>query len=123
MINASKDQFKDVDHDGCKFHAKQAWERKMKKIGIDKEQIEMAMSTNCLDVLTIIPPDEVRSKGIPYVKQAIESANLTVEDRRKWEKFWKYFCKFWMSSDEFIKMWNHHNVADTEDVTNNGLER
>lgn len=83
----------------------------------------MAISPNCLDILTIIPTNEIRTKGIPYVKQAIESADLSAEDKLKWKKFWKYFFKYWMSSDEFIKLWNHHNVADTEDVTNNGLER
>ena len=123
MINACNDQYKDTEKDGCKFHSKQAWERKMKEIGIPQDEIDMAMQHNCLDILTIIPKDEIKSKGIPYVKNAIESIGLSADDKEKWLKFWKYFNKFWMSSDEFIMLWNHHGIADSKDVTNNGLER
>ena len=59
MINASKDQFRHAEHDGCKFHSKYAWQEKMKKIGIPQEQIDMAMENNCLDILTIIRTDEI----------------------------------------------------------------
>ena len=55
----------------------------MKEIGIPQDQIDIAMSCNCLDILTIIPKDEIKSKGIPYVKNAIESIDLSVDDKEK----------------------------------------
>ena len=108
IINASKDQFTDAKHNGCKFDSKQAQQKNMKKLGISQEQIDMAIENNCLDILIIIPTNEIRSKGIPGVKIAIELLSLSTDDKVKWKKFQKYFTKYWLSSDEFIKMWNHH---------------
>ena len=48
--------------------------------------------------------------------------DLSDEDKTKWVKFQKYIKKWWLK-DEFIKLQNHHSVPDSEDVTNNGLER
>ena len=87
MINASKDQFQHAKHDGCKFLSKHTWQKKMKKLVILKEQISIAVENNFLDILTIIPTDEIRSKGIPHVKAAIESLGLSSNDKEKWEIF------------------------------------
>ena len=123
MTNAAKDQFTEAEQDGCEFHSKQVWQKKMKKLSVPKEQIRNAMSNNCLGILTATPPHEARSKGMPCAKAAIESMKPSSKDMMKWEKFWIYFEKRWLSSEEFMKMWNHHGVADDEDVSNNGLER
>ena len=83
IINASNNQYKDIEKDSCKFHSKQAWERKMKEIGIPQDQIDIAMSYNYLDILIIISKDEIKSKDIPYVKNAIESIGLSIDDKEK----------------------------------------
>ena len=59
----------------------------MKKLGISQEQIDMAIENNCLDILIIIPTNEIRSKGIPGVKIAIELLSLSTDDKVKWKKF------------------------------------
>ena len=55
----------------------------MKEIRIPQDQIDMAMLRKYLDILTIIPKDEIKSKGIPYVKNAIELISLSADDKEK----------------------------------------
>ena len=52
----------------------------MKEIGIPQDQIDMAMLRKYLDILTIIPKDEIKSKGISYVKNTIESIGLSTDN-------------------------------------------
>ena len=53
------------------------------KLKIDKDQVEMAMKKNCLDILTIIPKAEIKKIGIPYVKHMISTIKKTKEDKEK----------------------------------------
>ena len=66
----------------------------MKKISIHKDQIEIAMSHNCLDILTTIPKDEIICKSILCTKEVIKSISLSDVDKDKCAKFWKYFNKY-----------------------------
>ena len=100
----------------------------MTSIGIDREQIKIAMTENVLDILCIIPKSEILKKGMPYVKDAIKSSGLLKKScELKWNKFWIYFKKFWMSSKMFIAIWNIHgndeNELEMHSRVNNGLER
>ena len=109
LHNAVTGQFKGTKLNGCLFHWKQAIRRKMIALKIDQEQISMAMTTYVLDVLTVIPSNEIRSKGIPYVKSIIDKELKTNDEKDKWKYFWEsYFITFWMSSDIFIKTLNIH---------------
>ena len=63
------------------------------------------MWENSLEVLTLINPNEIRWKGIPYVRSIVEDG-LEYEDLVKMEKFWAYFEKYWMKSPSFIVTWN-----------------
>ena len=127
LINAVREQFRQSVVNGCLFHWKQALRRKMGSLNIDKETISMAMTRNVLDVLTIIPRDEVVRKGIPYVRSILDIEVHTNEQRVKWNSFWAYFKSFWCSSNSFIKCWNIIDsdgaYFDLQNRTNNALER
>ena len=85
----------------------------------------MAMHKNVMDVLTVIPRDEIVRKGIPYVRSILDQED--VEGREKWNSFWDYFTKFWCSSMDFIETWNiidrNEEYYDLQNRTNNALER
>lgn len=62
LINAVIEQFPAANIVGCLFHWKQALRRKMIELKIPKEQIADAMKSGKLDVLTVIPAEEVLDK-------------------------------------------------------------
>ena len=59
----------------------------MIQLGINKDQIHLAMSKGCIDILTIIPKDKIIDKGILHAQTAIESLDLSRPDKAKWNKF------------------------------------
>eukprot|EP00957_Ditylum_brightwellii_P154991 11797123-Ditylum_brightwellii.AAC.1 len=62
ISNAAKHQFPDADQNGCFFHWKDGNGRYMKGCKIEKEQISYAMKPGVLDILTIIPKNEIPKK-------------------------------------------------------------
>lgn len=68
LINAVTDQFPTVNVVGCLFHWKQALRRQMLKLGIDSCQVSDAMIPSKLDVFTVIPADDIVTRGIPCTK-------------------------------------------------------
>ena len=128
LMKAIDQQFPRGKINGCLFHWKQAIRRKMLSLKIDQEYVGHAMTKNCIDILTIIPRDEILVKGIPYVRSILEAEdlNLSSDDCVKWDVFWIYFKSFWCSSLEFIATWNIKDVDDKnrkmQNRTNNALE-
>lgn len=113
---------------GCLFHWKQANRRYMKKVcKIEDGQVSHAMRKNVLDLLTIIPKDEITEYGIPYVRSILDPLCETEKELEKWNTFWKYFVREWMQSPRYVKTWNIHDenqeYLDLYNRTNNGLER
>ena len=111
-------------HVGCFFHLKQAWRRYLiSKIGFLAEEIAYAMKAGVLDLLCIIPQDEIREIGIPFVRLLIEE-DLSAAAIEKWDRFWEYFDKQWMTK---IDSWNicgeDNKYKNFMNRTNNGLER
>ena len=128
LINAVQEQFRRVPIIGCLFHWKQTIRRRMiSKLKMNEDQVRAAMAPNMLDTLTIIPRDEILTKGIAYVKEQLKAHVTTEEDKSLWNDFWNgYFIKFWCSSEEFIATWNINDGGDYYDVhnrTNNVIER
>ena len=130
LHNAVRFMFPGVRVNGCLFHWKQAICKHMKAVRIKKLHIEMMMTPNVLDILTVIPRNEIYSKGIPYVKSIINPVILDNDDdsRVKMGVFWKYFKRFWCSDDKFIATWNINDPQNEEHLelvnrTNNALER
>jgi len=117
LINAIKEQFTEIKVVGCYFHFKQALLKKMKEIGIPAEERSLAMKEGVLDVLTVIPHEEIETKGIAYVKSKIPKTN-----NKKWEQFWKYFKSTWLTRYN-KEDWNINGVKNAQNRTNNALER
>lgn len=111
---------------GCLFHFKQAIKRKMEDLKLHNDIIEYTLNDNSLDMLCIIPIDEILTKGINFVRSNLDEFVLK-EDENKWEEFWKYFIKFWCSDKQFMNTWNIH-IKESEffyelqNRTNNALE-
>lgn len=129
LLDQMKIQFGGPDggtHIGCFFHLKQAWRKYLlEKCHIDRETVKVAMQVGMLDLLCVIPADEVSAHGIPYLR-SIFGANLSVRELEKWEKFWQYFERQWMpilSSWNVAHLENDGECYDVINRTNNGLER
>ena len=88
----------------------------------------MCDEKNWIDILTIIRRDEIKSKGIPYVRSKIEDEgnDVSLAELEKWNTFWAYFEGQWMSP-EMVNTWNIHDGDEEEREkkkrTNNSLER
>ncbi|EEY60508.1 uncharacterized protein PITG_13213 [Phytophthora infestans T30-4] len=52
------------------------------------------LAPNVIDVLTIIPVDEIADKGIRYVRSLVDETGA----KTKWDTFWRYFKNTWMNS-------------------------
>ena len=75
-----------------------------------------------IDILTIIPIDDILVKGISYVRSLMNETNNILE----LDSFWRYFKKTWIGEYN-PKYWNISLYKDTNDLlrnkTNNSLER
>ena len=49
-----------------------------------------------INLLTVIPPDEIVTKGIPYIREKFDESNINVQ----MNEFWRYFIKTWTESYE-----------------------
>ena len=99
----------------------------MISLHMNTEQIKMAISPRCLDVLIIIQIDEIAEKCTPHVNMAIESSGVSREDVVKWDKFWQHFNRFWRGNTSFMIILNMYSTANAEieilTRVNNSLER
>ncbi|KAG3118278.1 hypothetical protein PI124_g3455 [Phytophthora idaei] len=95
LINAVGDQFPDTTVVGCLFHFKQAIRRRMQKLHIPTNEISVAMGRGVLDLLTILPHDQIDPQGIDHVtsrlKAELDQRNYDYSDD-KWELFGSIFA-------------------------------
>ncbi len=81
------------------------------------------MLSGMLDLLCVIPRDEVEGKGIAYVRSELEKGEESRNVLGKWEKFWFYFRRQWIP---LLDRWNIYDkdgkYLDMVNCTNNGLE-
>lgn len=127
LHSAVKNEFPNANINGCLFHWKQAIRRKIKDLRFEESSVvDRFMHRSTLETLTIIPPEEIKEFGIPFVREIVDE-NLNENDMKKVEMFWEYFEKFWLGSPSWINSWNvHHQNGDYKKKlmrTNNGLER
>ncbi|KAE9026238.1 hypothetical protein PR001_g12245 [Phytophthora rubi] len=122
LINAVINQFPRANVVDCLFHWKQALHRKMLDLGISREKIFYVMKPGKLDVLTIIPADEVLDKGLRYVRSIIDDSGA----KTKWNTFWKHFVRQWTKRYD-MSLWNvsqmRRNNVSMVNRTNNPLEK
>lgn len=136
LVGAIEEQFPDADISGCEFHWKACIQDRCKKrhskkpeknINIPKEKISYMMRKNKIDLLTIIPEDEVATKGIPFLQHDLETGGTGIvpgpEEQKEWKKFWDYMTTQWMSR---TRLFNVHRFKDRKyriwNRTNNPLE-
>ncbi len=112
-------------HVGCLFHFKQALLKYLiKKCGLGLSKVlKEAIVLGGLDILCILPRNEVEKIGIPYLRYILELG------RQPWEKekldiiFWPYFKQQWIP---IMQSWNliGKDGAPLQIVncTNNALE-
>ena len=90
--------------------------------------IKVAMEVGALDLLCIIPRDEIIKYGIPYVWAKVECGQ-SEETVQKWDEFWKYFRKQWLSKAVPVSSWNIcENTGNSKYIqmvnrTNNALDQ
>ena len=128
LLNAIRGIFPYSKIIGCFFHWKQAIRRKLisLKFANEKEIVERAMVNYSMDMLTVIPVNEISTKGFAFVNDNLKDVIFRDNDSEKLQKFWNYFEKYWMSSNKMIETWNISNYQGNINVlrrTNNGLER
>ncbi len=82
------------------------------------------MLSGMLDVLCVIPRDEVEGKVIAYVCSRLEKEKDSRKEMKKWNEFWLYFRHHWIP---LLDRWNIYNkdgkYLDVANHTNNGIER
>jgi hypothetical protein len=127
LLNALQQQFPDAKQVLCLFHWKQAIRRKLIKLGIPKNMISNLVDENgLLNLLTVIPKEEIVEKGIPYIRHNFEEGQY----EKQFDIFWnKYFIDVWVSRFD-PSCWNVNEIVKNnskEDIlinrTNNPLER
>ncbi len=129
LMKQAEKQFGEFKHIGCFFHLKQAWRRYLTvTLRMEHVAIKVAMEVGALDLLCIIPRDEIIKYGIPYVRAKVECGQ-SEETVQKWDEFWKYFRKQWLSKAVPVSSWNIcKNTGNSKYIqmvnrTNNALER
>ena len=83
------------------------------------------MQIGMLDLLCILPHEEVEEYGIPYLRSILEK-DASKKDIDKWQAFWDYFLRQWMP---ILWRWNICEMEgpdgmffDVVNCSNNGLE-
>ena len=92
-------------HFGCFFHLKQAWYKHLRdKLGmVQSSSVGAAMATGGLDLLCVLPQEEVVPCGIPFLRWTLE-VGIPASDKLIWTEFWeKYFPRQWIP---IIPSWN-----------------
>jgi hypothetical protein len=102
IINSMATRFPTATPVGCLFHWKEAIRRKAKDFHLSKEMISHLIGQNgIMNILTVIPVQEILSKGIPYYRSRTNESSC----QRELDIFWAYFIKTWLKQYD-PKVWN-----------------
>jgi DNA-binding transcriptional regulator YdaS (Cro superfamily) len=128
LINAADLQFSKYGKNVlCDFHQKQALWKKCVSINIPFEYIDRLLGNNgkgLFNILTVIPVDQIKKYGIPYVRHKMCEGNM----RATFNSFWSYFNAYYMirvgpekwNINEIMKKENDDDILINR--TNNPLE-
>ena len=124
LMKSAKTQFGEGKMVGCLFHWKQAIRRRLLLLKIPEDLISKFIGKGGpLEVLCVIPINEIMTKGISYVRSKTDEGS----HKEKFDSFWNYFKLTWMTKYE-PKTWNIHEIISNEDAdmlvnrTNNACE-
>jgi len=134
-MKAIREQFSEGRHIGCLFHWKQTNRRQLTdELRLPEDIVHfMIGDEGCLEILTMMPVEEIETKGIPFCQSLIAAYLETREDdvsyTRQMAAYWTYFVKTWLKLYD-PDMWNISKVLDDPDIidflvnrTNNPIER
>jgi hypothetical protein len=79
------------------------------------------MRKDTLELLTIVPIDEIRDIGIPFLQHLLEKETIQDDVRLKLQHFWKYFEETWLARYPPLD-WNISGFEAIQNRTNNALE-
>lgn len=127
LIRAIKEHFAaETDPDPselvfCCFHFLQALRRHLAAVHLPKEEISTLLQY--IRLLTVIPIDTIKTKGIVYIRHKINEA----PHQQLYNQFWRYFEETWMGLYD-PGMWNVYRLLGLAgdvliNMTNNPLER
>jgi hypothetical protein len=123
LMKAMKNQFRNAYEVGCFFHWKQALLKKLTKLKLPDSVVYQLIGheEGLLNLLTVVPIEEILTKAIPYIDAKINQPGLL-------DSFWSYFINTWMKKYHPTS-WNINHIPSgkEEDVlinrTNCPLER
>ncbi|RLN96227.1 hypothetical protein BBJ28_00025031 [Nothophytophthora sp. Chile5] len=125
LQKAVRDHFPSCYIVGCLFHWKQAIRKKMVSLRIPASQIKVAMEPGSVDLLTVIPKDDIQIKGIPFVTNILYTKIDRLGHKTKWDQFWRYFTATWIKLHK-PSCWNISAMMESQvaivNRTNNPLE-
>jgi len=106
---------------GCFFHWKQCQTRQLKKLSINADIISYIMTsydasqgTGLLELLTFINPDDIETKGIPYLRKTWKEAGIETGYEEEFDLYWSYFVKTWLRTYKPTD-WNiYHLITDEQ---------
>ena len=70
------------------------------------------MQIGMLDLLCIIPIEEVEEYRIPYLRSILEK-DASKKDIDKWQTFWDYFLRQWMP---ILWRWNMSQMEGPDSI-------
>jgi hypothetical protein len=125
LINAVVNSFPEAIPIMCLFHFKQAIRKNLlKRFKIPEDLVsELMNEKGLINLLTIIPIDEIEEVGIPYIRENFDEKDY----EEKFTQFWKYFLRTWIFQFR-PSYWNIHDIVKSNESiminrTNNPLER
>lgn len=98
FFKAVRLHFPEAHLQGCRFHYKQALRKKLAEMGVKADQIRYAMQKGQLDLLMVIPMEEIED-GVRYVREQLmehvfKMTSFEKEDTQLWDDFFdNYFEK------------------------------
>ena len=99
----------------------------MQKLGIPEDiYIPLLRAGGFIEILQVIPVEEIVKKGIPYVRfHLMKEKDMNADLKKKFSEFWRYFINTWTKTYD-PTTWNYYGLDDESILvnrTNNPLER
>ena len=91
-------------------------------MGIPEWQIRIAMERGMIDLLCVLPPDELRDKGIPFVMdllfgritKAKQDKKMTLKEVALWRSFFIGYIGGWWLDEKRIHTWSMYNKVSSK---------
>lgn len=124
LLSAVKLHFPTAPIIGCLFHFLQSLRRRLEKIHNIPDNIARVLlgdqaGGGLIKLLTIIPTDEILTKGIPYIQEKLAEVISIAGYEKPMTDFWKYFEGAWMDTYP-PTLWNIQAITDSSCLDTSG---